>query len=227
MRANKANTRLHGGRCILGAKALAELSWWAEMLARDTCTRGVPLAYRMTFPSSADPAVLVPYSDASRELGSSGQSGYGAWAVIGGDFCYVEGRFTEEELRMHDINTLELVAMNIGTFSLLAEARSRGHEITHVLEFTDNTSAEHASEGGKPKSEALGELVRRRYDAFLAAGVSVSSTRVASVDNDVADGLSRGGAMLADALRIAAATELEVVRVDVVAEWRSMADLKA
>ena len=40
---------------------------------------------------------------------------------------------------------------------------SIGLSITHVLEFTDNTSAEYAAEGGKPKSESLGELVRRGY----------------------------------------------------------------
>ena len=112
--------------------------------------------------------------------------------------------------------------MNIGTFSLLAEAERRGAVISHVLEFTDNTSAEHASEGGKPKSIALGELVRRRYDAFFAAGIVASCTRVTSVDNDVADGLSRGGSKLADALRTAAATGLEVVRVPVVGRWRSL-----
>jgi hypothetical protein len=180
----------------------------------------------MTFPSSSDPSVLVPYSDASRELASVQQSGYGAWAVIDGIFFYVEGRWTEAELRLHDINTLELAAMNIGTFSLLAEARRRQLTITHVLEFTDNTSAEHASEGGKPKSQALGELVRRRYDAFTEQGIVASATRVASADNDVADGLSRGGSMLADALRMAASTGLEVTRVDVVDRWRSLSGLR-
>ena len=184
------------------------------------------MAFRMTFPSSADPSVMVPYSDASRELASVGESGFGAWAILNGVFCYVEGRWSEEELRLHDINTLELAAMNIGTFSLLAEAQRMELHITHVLEFTDNTSAEHATEGGKPKSIALGELVRRRYDALVEMGVVASATRVASVDNDVADGLSRGGSQLSDALRMAASAGLEVRRVETVGRWRSMAGLR-
>jgi hypothetical protein len=226
MRAIKANTRLAGGLCMLGGQALAELQWWAEMLQRAACQRGVPLAYRTAFPSSSDPSVLVPYSDASREVGALEQSGYGAWAVIDSVFLYVEGRWTELEVLTLDINTLELVAMNIGTFTFLAEARRRGIAITHALEFTDNTSAEHAAERGKPKSAALGELVKRRYDAFLGAGVTASAARVASVDNDVADGLSRGGAQLADALRIAASSGLEVVRLTAEAAWRDTTGLQ-
>ena len=226
MRAAKTRTRLLGGRRMLQERALSELSWWSAMLRRPSCTRGVPLAFRTTFPSSADPSVMVPYSDASRELASADQSGFGAWAILCGVFCYVEGRWSEEELLLHDINSLELAAMNIGTFSLLAEARRRQLPITHVLEFTDNTSAEHASEGGKPKSTALGELVRRRYDAFAEQGIFASATRVSSEDNDVADGLSRGGEQLADALRMAASAGFDIVRVDVLGRWRSLDGLR-
>ena len=227
MRAAKTATRLEGGARVLGAKALFELRWWAEMLGRDTCQRGVPLAFRCAFPASSDPSTMVPYSDASRERGSIGASGFGAWAVLGGVFCYVEGRWTEAEVELLDINTLELAAMNIGTFTLLAEAARRGLSITHVLEFTDNTSAEHAAEGGKPKSASLGELVRRRYVELHAMHVTASCTRVASVDNDIADGLSRGGSMLADALRMAASTGMPVVRLDPLSQWRSTEGLRA
>eukprot|EP00966_Prymnesium_polylepis_P334165 7389569-Prymnesium_polylepis.1 len=99
-----------------------------------------------------------------------------------------------------DINVLELVAMNIGSFTFIDHARTTGASVTHLFEFTDNTAAEHSTERGKPRAAKLGELVKRRYKALYSLGVSATAERVACVDNDVADGLSRGGAKLADAL---------------------------
>ena len=93
-----------------------------------------------------------------------------------------------------DINVLELLAMNIGSFAFLRVAAERGVVVTHLVEFTDNTAAEHSVERGKPKSPRLGELVRQRYVALQAAGISASPERVASVDNDVADGLTPAAA---------------------------------
>eukprot|EP00966_Prymnesium_polylepis_P224497 5192416-Prymnesium_polylepis.1 len=67
------------------------------MLGRELPRRGVPLAVRSAFPEPADPGVLVPYSDASREQMDPSASGFGAWAIVLGEFVYVEGRWTEEE----------------------------------------------------------------------------------------------------------------------------------
>eukprot|EP00966_Prymnesium_polylepis_P017335 399679-Prymnesium_polylepis.1 len=110
-------TRLAGGAKLLGEQAVGELRWWQEMLGRELPRRGVPLAVRSAFPEPADPGVdlgvLVPYSDASREQTDSA-SGFVAWAIVLGEFVYVEGRWTEEKVRRLDINTLELAAMNIG-----------------------------------------------------------------------------------------------------------------
>ena len=50
-------------------------------------------------------------------------------------------------------------------------------------------------------------------------GVAASAERVASVDNDVAYGLSRGGTKLADALRMAAAAGYRVQQLQPAAEW--------
>ena len=104
-------------------------------------------------------------------------------------FFYVEGRWSEAEVERLDINALELAAMNIGSFTFLEEARRRGVSISHLCEFTDNTSAEYAADRGKPSSARLTELVTRRYDALYDMGVSGACERVASVDNDIADGL--------------------------------------
>ena len=83
------------------------------MLHSDFALRGVPLAYRATFPEPIDEGVIAPYSDASREQTSPEDSGYVAWAIVGNTFAYVEGRWSLEEVRDLDINTLELEFMNI------------------------------------------------------------------------------------------------------------------
>eukprot|EP00966_Prymnesium_polylepis_P161411 3730404-Prymnesium_polylepis.1 len=61
------------------------------MLRREVPRRGVPLAVRTAFPEPDEPGVLVEYSDASREVARADESGFGAWAIIGGEFVYVEG----------------------------------------------------------------------------------------------------------------------------------------
>jgi hypothetical protein len=47
--------------------------------------------------------------------------------------------------------------------------------------------------------------------------------RVTSIDNDVADGLSRGGEQLQDALRIARDAGLPLLRLEVPPGWRCLA----
>ena len=220
MRSMRQDAATEGGAKVLGHGALRELEWWAQKLQLEAVRHGVPLASRLAFPVPSDPGLLVPYSDASRELGSLLGSGFGAWAVFDDTFFYVEGRWTPTEVARLDINTLELAAMNIGTFTFLREAERRGRQITHVIEFTDNTSAEHAADKGKPRATRLGELVARRYEALLSVNVFGTTERVASSDNDLADGLSRGGEQLADALRMAAATLMPVIRLEAHEEWR-------
>ena len=227
MRAARSSTRLPGGAKVLGTAALTELRWWADMLTREQARRGVPLAIRTVFPEPTAPGVLVSYSDASREIDAAEQSGYGAWAIVAKQVVYVEGRWSDEEIAGLDINVLELVAMNIGSFTFMEYAETAGVEVTHLCEFTDNTSAEHAAERGKPRSSRLGELVCDRYDALYAAGVSATTERVASADNDVADGLSRGGQQMADALRIAASAGYPIMRLAPHPRWRDTSALLA
>ena len=52
-----------------------------------------------------------------------------------------------------------------------------------------------------------------------------TAERVATEDNDVADGISRGGTMLADALRIPASLGYKIVRLEPLAEWRDTSGL--
>ena len=225
LRAHRAVTRLPGGMKVVGKAAEGELEWWETVLASEAPLRGIPFATRSVFPDATEEGVLAPYSDASRELTDPEASGFGAWAVIFGVFVYVEGRWLEREVLDLNINVLELAAMNIGSFTFIAYAKSVGMSVTHLFEFTDNTAAEHSTERGKPKSIELGELVRRRYDALYGGGVSATAERVASVDNDIADGLSRGGSKLTDALRMASAAGYKVLRLQPLAEWRDLSAL--
>ena len=225
MRANRSTTRLAGGAKALGAAALRELNWWKYMLHSDFALRGVPLAYRATFPEPMDEGVIAPYSDASREQTSPAESGYGAWAIVGTTFVYVEGRWSLEEVRELDINSLELAAMNIGSFTIMAYAKARGFKVSHLYEFTDNTAAEHSAERGKPKSSRLGALIEQRYSALLRMGVSATAERVTSVDNDVADALSRSLEQRTHALRQAAAAGYKIVQLQPLPEWRDLSEI--
>ena len=85
--------------------------------------------------------------------------------------------------------------------------------MTHSLAFTDNSTAEHVAEKGRPSTEALHQLNAARQHWLVAQRVSQRSERVASIDNDVADLLSRGD--VAEALRFAEASQLPIERLAV------------
>ena len=219
-RALKAENRLAGARATLGRAALAELRWQLAQLELQEPV-GVPFATRSRFPAAGSAGVLTPYSDASKEEDSS-ESGFGAWCVIDGTFVYVEGRWTPEECKQHSINVLELAAMNIGTFAFLDYAEGRGFDVQYVHEFVDNEAAEFVADRGKPRAPAMEDLLGRRYEAFWDRGIFAAASRIASVDNDIADGLSRGGERLEDALRIAAASGMPTLKLEPQPRWRQL-----
>ena len=75
--------------------------------------------------------------------------------------AFPPSRYLLEEVKELDINSLELAAMNIGSFTIMAYAKARGFKVSHLYEFTDNTAAEHSAERGKPKSSRLGALIEQ------------------------------------------------------------------
>ena len=183
------------------------------------------MASRHSFPLPS-PGVLMPYSDASRELATPQSSGFGAWAVINDEFCYVEGRWLAWELEQLSINVLELAARNIGSFAFLDHAKRVNCPVTHMIEFTDNRAAECALEFGKPSTPELQALTKRSYDELFHRGVFNAMQRIASVDNDIADGLSRGGAHLANALRMSAGAGIPIRRLLPPPVWRDLSFLQ-
>ena len=208
----RAKTNLSSGQCILHKAALLELDWWVERLESST-EEGVPIAHRLGFPESGDPAVIDTYSDASRELKSPGSSGGGAWCIMNGTFYFIERRWTDHERMTYSINVLEYAIMNMGTFTFVQEARRLRLPVSHAREHTDNTAAEHVAERGRPQTYEMHELTQHRYQRMVRESFNTATLRITSEDNDVADGLSRGGAKLASALIMAVQAGLAVERL--------------
>jgi hypothetical protein len=207
----KATNELSWDATILGDAALKELDWWRHQLDHAQ-ELGVPLASRYTFPTGSDTTV-VHYGDASREPDNLASSGAGAWSVIAGVFVYVEWRWSADVLRRFSINVLETVVKDVAARVFVAYARSKGLAATHSLAFTDNSTAEHVAERGRASTAALHALNAARQRWLVEHRVSQRSERVASVDNDVADLLSRGD--IAGALRFALSNNLPVSRLAV------------
>ena len=103
--------------------------------------------------------------------------------------------------------------MNMALFTFPSEADRLGIHVTHYREHVDNTAAECVSDKGRPHTQEMHLLTQDRYERMREAGIYAASFRVASVENDVADGLSRGGDKMADALRMAVQAGLVVRRL--------------
>ena len=224
MAALRAENRLRAKAVLVHEQQDIELRWWREQLL-DPTRHCLPLASRVTFPETADTGVVVSYSDAARELDSPHTSGFGAWTVLRGEFYYIAGLWSADELRAFSINVLELAAENMGTFAFAARARELGVEVSHSLDFVDNTAAEYSADRGSPHAPAMRELVRRRFDALDALGIFSSVDRITSVDNEWADALSRGEERVQDVLRIVRALGWLPRRLYPHSAWRDLSGL--
>ena len=224
MAALRAPNRLRTKAVLVFEPCISELRWWLDQFA-DPRRHCLPLASRVSFPFSDQTHTVVGYSDAARELDSPETSGFGAWTVFGDTVYYLAGLWESWELQGLSINVLELAAQNFSTFTLLAAAASCGRVVTHVLDFVDNTAAEYSSDRGRPHQADMQQLVRQRFDALDDAGVFSAVERIASVDNDWADGLSRGEERVLDVLRMIRASGLKAVRLEPIASWRDLSGL--
>lgn len=198
---------------FIGEDAIKELEWWAAQLVDvDSCERhGVPFATRFSFPTGG-PGTVVHYGDASREPGNLIESGFGAWAVIDETFVFVEGRWTEDEIRHYSINVLEAFIKDVATYRFFEYAcEVEAAAPTHSLVFCDNSTAESIAEFGRASKEGLHVLNARRQHWLIEHGVHQATERVASIHNDVADALSRGS--IKEALRFPADCGLKVRRL--------------
>ena len=211
---------LHGGAVeieedvlLLPFKADEELGWWERQFALGEWG-GVPLASRFSFPATSSDDTVVYYGDAARELEDPAKvSGYGAWSVIRGVFYYFYGLWTLEELLRFSINVLEAKVRDMALYRFVQHARELGCSAAHVLAFSDNTAAECTAEAVRTHSQPLNALLRERQQWCADEGVFVATERCASVDNTLADWLSRGDVQ--DVLRVVKAAGLEAVELQV------------
>jgi hypothetical protein len=224
MQARKAANHLAGSYVILHEPQVAELRWWLLQLAEPE-RHSLPLASRVVFPDVASAGLVCGYSDAAREIASPHLSGFGAWTVIGDVLYWLGGLWEEWELSAFSINVLELAAENMGTFAFIAQARALGFDVTHSLDFVDNTAAEYSADRGTPRAAGMQELVRRRFAALDELEVYSSVERITSIDNEWADALSRGEERVQDVLRMARALGLRTHRLQPAPEWRSLSGL--
>ena len=207
--------RLEGRHRLIGTKARRELEWWRAALALPELF-AVPMASRVDFPTTGEAGLITHYGDASREYdeqnGTCGDdSGYGAWSMIDGTFCFFDGRWEVVECARYSINVLELHVENMGAMTFAAHARSLELDVTHVHTFIDNSSAENVAERGRTATAGMNELNVRRQQWLVENNVHQRTSRVASVFNDIADLLSRGD--IAEALRFAIEADLPLCRL--------------
>ena len=220
-KAIKAPNRLEWHAVIIDTKADGELEWWDAQLEHSD-DHGVPLATRSDFPCSSD-SNIVRYSDASREEKAPRNSGFGAWAVIRDVFVYLFGRWTLAEIKAFSINVLEAHAKDMSGVTIIEYAKSIGCNVTHTMAYVDNSTAEHVAERGRTRSDPLHELNLQRQEWLRREGIVETTERVASIDNDVADALSRLD--VEEALRYPRAAGLRVLELQVDPERRKTSHL--
>lgn len=163
--------------------------------------------------------------DALRELVRADKSGFDGWAIINGVFTYFKGLWTMAEVAALNINILKFATLNMATFTFLDHAEACNFKDTLTLEVTNNEAAEFCSDRGRLKKPQMHEFLRRRTEELCSRRVTSASTHIASVDNDIADDISRGGEMLGAALRIATSAGLPIRCLAVSARWRDLSDI--
>ena len=131
--------------------------------------------------------------------------------------------WSRAEVDSFSINVLETVVKDVAARRFTEYAREHGMAATHSLVFTDNSTAEHVAERGRATTEALEQLNAARREWLLAAGVHQKTDRVASVENDVADALSRDA--VEEALRFPRACKLPTLRLGVSHDARDTSHL--
>ena len=205
---------------IIHTQAVEELGWWEARL-EDEDAFHIPLASRYEFPGASFDTTLVRYTDASREPGKpSSDSGLGGWAIIGTSFLYAFDEWSNFEIDHYSINVLEAHAKDAIGSAFLDYADANGISITHAMAFVDNSTAESVAERGQSSAQGLNYLELRRQDELLRRKVHETAERVSSIDNDVADWLSRG--RIAEALRVATSLGLTPVKITISKERRSL-----
>ena len=193
----------------------AALGWFEEQLAGDV-PLSVPLACREIFPPVSDPSLLIIFHDAA---GSEASWAGGASCAVyepTSELVYYVERWQPLELEQYHIGVLEAVVLFWGDMVIPDYVGN----ITHVLDYTDNTGAEWAARRETPQQVQYQRVMSERQSELLARGLYARAERVPSVQNRWADMLSRG--LEAEVLAEARARGLKPRRVTVPPVWREL-----
>ena len=185
-----------------------------------------PLAPRVLFVPAGDHAA-VKYEDASgpRQPGedSDHEAGFGSWSVRGNFLFYIAGVWSAEEASRLHITVLEACITTFSTPTYIESPHFR--DVSHFLEFSDNTGAEWMARRETPHAPMLQHIAAKRASILEELGVFVTTARVSSEENVWADDLSRQRVDKVE--REAWALGLQPVRLEVPAKWRDLSWLLA
>jgi hypothetical protein len=205
-RAVRAQWRLAGDNVLVTKAVRGSLHRWARELESDEHA-GVPLASRAVKAVGA-PGGGAIYADAS------GNGGFAAWTVSGGELFFVEDHWLPQEQPMV-IAEKELLASTLG---LVALAPAAGFD--SVVSFTDNTVAQAAMRYSTPSTHIMQQLAHHRSEWLVSTGRIEAAARLTSKANLWADLGSRG--QLHIVRRQAEAMGLTLRRVAIPAGWREL-----
>ena len=117
-----------------------------------------------------------------------GIHGFGSCAVRDGVAYFLAGTWSQSELQWLHISILEMFI----TYMSLATYVHLFSEVSHVLEFTDNTGAEWTARKESPHAPLLQLIAERRASLLKERVVFTRTERVTTDQNLWADWLSRG-----------------------------------
>ena len=201
-------------------------------LLESTDRIAVPMSCRESFPFASVETLLVVFADASgedpewlqpqeAEHPKPSLPGFGAWTVRGSELFIVHGLWSSIELGVLSISVLEFIISWWAAILFI----DRQPEVTHVLEFTDNSGAEWSARRETPSAEFMQRVSARRSEDIRKRGVFVRTCRVSSEGNSWADDLSRQ--RFSPVLAEAAALGLTVVHLHVPPALRDLSWLTA
>lgn len=169
------------------------LGWWQAAFESGF---SVPLAPRRTFPEPGEPGCAFLFSDAARETGT----GYGGFSFV--VKCDEEGRGRKptmlymaelwDQHTRHDLQTNRLsmpAGETIGVIVLIDALARQLEGLTHLVAFTDSSSAAAALNTANSPSPQIDYLVRWLADHH--PGLQLMAIHIPGVSNKMSDDLSR------------------------------------
>ena len=210
------------GYAVASTEWLDDVRWFEEVLRANAGVSAVVDPYWL------HPGLLGNNSDACRALPDPGDPEKAAGGFGGnvGGVCFA-GVFTERELLVCDISTLELVTVAflvavLGAAIASGQLKVPGRRRRFVAR-CDNEAACRVINRGRAHSRPMAEAYRHLAKAEAAFGIEVRAEHIAGKLNPIADDFSRG--RIEDALQAMRERGDVPQMVDVPPLWRDIGDV--